>query len=862
METVDLPSALDWPGKSAAGGTQVRHPALYHMLDVGAVAERLLARSQIDLSVREALTFLAALHDLGKIGDGFRAMIERGDTQPERHWEVSRAWFAHFDEGALASVLGSDVFVRVPLYDATAGHHGAPPPIRAGSRDPWRDTVRRAGTDAERDARWTIEAFASLFPAASLDALELDLREAEGDWCRAAKPLSWWFNGLLVVADWVGSNADWFEPQEAGPSVEEYWPIARERAKRALEAAGLEGAVPSPVGSRLLVPHPFLTPMQQAAADAPLPGGPTLAVIEDATGAGKTEAALVLAHRMMQAGKADGITFALPTTATANAMFDRMVGAGSLFEGLASLALAHGRAGFDDRFRTIVGREAGEPDALSCSEWFADARRRPLLAHLGVATLDQALLGTLPTRFMALRLYALSRRVLVVDEAHDYDPYTSALLERLLAFQAMLGGSAILMTATLPARARTALEAAFERGRLRPPPEETAEADAYPRLSLRGEGSWAQPVNPVMSTVRRVAVRRLDTLDAALDVVANAAARGAACAFVRNAVDEAVFVVSALRERGVEATLHHARFALCDRLANERALIKTFGKHGTGRAGKVVVGTQVLEQSLDVDFDVMASDLAPVGALIQRAGRLWRHMEMRPRRERPIDGPTLHVLSPDPAFARDANWSRDLLGAGWYVYPPPVQWRTAQVLFDAGAIDAPGGLRALVEAVDEERGELIPDALLAADAEWLGAMRYDRAHAAQNALDHEEGYGGPGTQKVHDDETFPTRLGPEQVTLVLARREADGSLAPWAANEPMPARAWALSEVQIARAKWEASGGVVQDEPAIAAVRRDWKAWRAASHFVCPVGDDGAIGASLLYDRQLGLRVRSPHRRR
>ena len=853
MLNLYIAPARDWPGKSAASGG-LPHPAIYHMLDVAAVAERLLERAPLVPCVRTALTLLAALHDLGKIGNGFRAMIEDGDSQPNRHWEVSRAWFAQFNDGPLGTALRGSGHVRAAFYDATAGHHGKP--FRTPFGDPYRSMIEHAGDAAARDARWTVESFARLFPDASLDPLELTLRKAHGDWRRAAKPLSWWFNGLLTVADWIGSNTDWFEPTEPAHSVDDYWTMARDRACTALHAAGLEGAEPARVASRTIVPHPTLTPMQDAVADAPLADGPMLATIEDATGAGKTEAAMLLAHRMMRAGKADGIYFALPTTATANAMFDRMAGAGALFEGEPSLALAHGRAALSNRFRAIQGRERGEPDAMSCAEWFADGRRRSLLAHLGVGTVDQALLGVLPTRFLALRLYALSRRVLVVDEAHDYDPYTSALLERLLTFHAMLGGSAILMTATLPRRMRAVLEGAFAKGRSLSPPTEVPCSEAYPRLSIMGSEVWARAVDPVPTTVRRVAVQRFGSLDNALGMIVDAASKGAACAFVRNSVDEAILAVEVLRERGVDATLHHARFAMGDRLRNEAALLDTFGKDGTDRAGKIVVGTQVLEQSLDVDFDVMVSDLAPIGALIQRARRLWRHMNRRPARSRPVEGPTLHVLSPNPDEVRSADWSRDLLGRGWYVYPPPVQWRTAKALFDAGEIVAPDGLRALVEAVDEEDGATVPDILLGADVEWLGEMQFDRAHARQNALDHKSAYAD--AQQIYDDERFPTRLGPEQMTLVLARRRVDGSLAPWAEDEPSPARAWGLSEVQITRKLWEQSG-IDQTDAAIVTLQADWSNWKKATHVVCPVGEDGAVGHELLYDEQSGLRLGSPH---
>ena len=323
---------------------------------------------------------------------------------------------------------------------------------------------------------------------------------------------------------------------------------------------------------------------------------------------------------------------------------------------------------------------------------------------------------------------------------------------------------------------------------------------------------------------------------------------------MRNSVDEAIAAAEALRERGVDAMLHHARFAMCDRLANEARVLATFGKQATDRGGKVVVGTRVLEQSLDVDFDVMVSDLAPMGALVQRAGRLWRHMALRPALSRPVAGPRLHVLSPDPDEVRDARWSHDLLGLGWFVYPPPVQWRTAHALFDAGTIDAPDGLRDLIEAV-EDGGDL-PKPLLDAEADSLKALTGKCTLGQQNTLDPLCDY--RSATGIASDETFPTRIGPKQVTLVLVNRRDDSTLAPYAGGEVDDARAWALSEVSMSETRWERSGGVDQSAPEIAAVQRDWPTWKDRRHFVCPVGKNGVIVPDVVYDRKASLVTGAP----
>ena len=842
---------LDWPGKSADTEGGIPHPAVYHMLDVAAVADRLVRREGFDEPTCRALVLLAALHDLGKIGARFRAMIEQCETQGDRHWQVSMAWFAHFDRDVLGPLLGGGEFARFALYAAAAGHHGGPPePADMQGGANWQRMVRQAGPEAETDARHVIQAFSALWPKAGLEALEFDLEDAGGDWRRCTPILSRWFAGLVSTADWIGSNTEWFPATARGPDIAGYFNIARKQANDALQGSGLGSASPSRRDASTLFAFDVLSPMQRAALDTRLPDGPALAVIEDATGSGKTEAALMLAQRMMQAGKGDGLFFALPTMATANAMFTRLEALGAMFDGQPSLALAHSRAQFHDGFRALVGRARGEPDEMSCADWFADGRRKALLAHVGIGTIDQALLAVLPTRYFALRLYALSRKILIVDEAHDYDPYMQAQLQRLLTFHAMLGGSAILMTATLPRGMRACFAGAFQAGASRD--KVPGLPDAYPQLAVIGETARATQVAPVPATVRGVAVRRLETVDTALDMLIQAAAKGAACAFIRNSVDEAIAAFHALQEHGVDAMLHHARFALCDRLANEDRVLSTFGKAAPAEArrGKVIVGTQVLESSLDLDFDVMVSDLAPIGALIQRAGRLWRH-----QRERPVEGPRLHVLSPDPDEVTDADWSRDLLGRGWFIYPATVQWRTARALFAAGRIDAPDGLRALIEAADGETAPEVPPVLFQAEIEQFGKEKAERTHAFQNLLDPDADY--MGDRNIWSDEAFPTRLGPEQVTLVLARRQ-DGTLKPHAPVEDGDvARAWALSEVSLAKHRWDRTEGVDQSAPDIAAARKDWKAWKAGKYHICPIEGDGTICNDVSYSAREGLSLSS-----
>ncbi len=815
------------------------------MLDVGACAVLLMRRNdylqRLPEIHRQALLFLVVLHDLGKFSASFRNMLIKGDSQKYAHWKLSSQLLNDLDT-ELAASLGGLSATRNNLYAAVAGHHGGPPETVV-------ETLKRQeiGEEATKAARAFIEEISDLFPDASLEGLD----EKE------AIKISWLLSGLTVQSDWLGSNTRWFPVNRVHSCFAAAWKDSRERAERALSEAGLAIAPLAPfAGGMALCGLSALRSMQAAVEQLPLPNGPMLALIEDATGAGKTESALILAQRMIDAGKANGLFFALPTMATANAIFDR-VGkvVPRLFKAPPSFVLAHSRKGLNTTFQNIVGRKVSCSDTLTCSQWLADDRRLSLLAEVGVGTIDQLLMAVLPIRFNTLRLWGLSGKVVIVDEAHGYDPYMERELATFLRFHAMLGGSAIVMTATLPKGMRDHFAKAFQNG-LGIPERRAKPVDemAYPALSVVTCEVITHAVLPAPETCRRVCVKRLADTDDAVTLLQEASHKGAACLWVRNAVDDAIAAAKMLRATETEADLLHARFTMWDRLRIEKDAQSRFGADGRGREGRVLVATQVVEASLDLDFDVMVSDLAPIGSLIQRAGRLWRHMSLRPAGKRPVAGPVLHVLSPDPQLVDNSRWLHQVLEGGAWVYRQDEQWRTAKVLFEAGEINAPSGLRALIEAVHGEEKIEIPDPLESAGYEAEGIAMSERAQAGGNVLDASCPFAQPNNMRMFDDEAFPTRLGEPQVTLLLTSAR-DNCLIPWAGAED-PTRAQALSEVRMSKQRYDKlPSRPDQTLPEVVAFKRDWPEWKQKRVIVAIVDESGIICEGLKYNADIGLLI-------
>lgn len=823
------------------------HPLAYHSLDVAAVGrvllqrvsafrERLSAMSGIgsDECV-EWMTLLLAWHDVGKFAEGFQGAVPElraalGHARPHvpyqrRHDSLGQDALlsrllvpileeilaAHHPESDADPEELTDAFA--PWLGAMTGHHGAPPDQSRAISDPISRHFPAPVLEAALD--WCRASFALLWgrplPLPVEDAETIEERGRLSGWLAA---------GLAVAADWIGSDQGWFPYEEPSRSIDAYWKeIALPRAEAAVEACGITvGSLRDARALRALFPDiAEPTPLQALVGDLALAEGPQLWLIEEATGAGKTEAALTLAHRLLAAGRAESIYIALPTMATANAMHRRVEAMyPRLFEDGSepTLVLSHGRAGLAH----VLARRVRAPEddyadgdlsaTTRAAAWFADHRKAALLAPIGVGTIDQALLAVLPSRHQSLRLLGLSRAVLVVDEVHACDAYMHRLLCTLLQFHAALGGSAILLSATVADHTRDAFLRAFAQGIGARAP--AAQSTSFPRVTgLSAAGLVEHAPSSRTSCQRQVEVRWVDSADAALRVIVDAAEAGRCVAWVRNTVDDAIEAAAALGARlGEERVdLFHARYALGDRLAIERRVLERFGPSSgpEERAGRVVVATQVIEQSLDLDFDVMVSDLAPIDLLVQRAGRLCRHRRDATGRRCDLvtDGrsaPVLWVLGPDAGGEVGADWLRRVLPRVAPVYPDlGVLWRTAAWLQRRGGFTLPTDARDLIESVfGLDAREDHPAALGAAVDQAEGKAMAARSTAQLAALAFDAGYTTTG-QPWLDEARALTRLGEPTVTLRLARRQGD-RLVPWI-DDAEPRVAWSLSEVSVRQAR-------------------------------------------------------------
>lgn len=820
------------------------HPAAWHGLDVAAVLGELLkswpelkraifaAFSEESEDIVPALLVLAALHDAGKFAPYFQAKVPElvpaclgnvGDNRSAFHDRIGLALAAH--DGPLQPLIGEifalDEVGQGLILAAVFGHHGRPVEPQnmvdvamRGRHGPAVQAVRDFG-----DAVHTLMGQPRLPPMKD----------------NAQYALSWRLAGAIALADWIGSDQRHFRYEAPEWTMDEYWErFAKPRARRAVRQSGLmpNRVATEAISGRLLPPTIRLSDAQRWAAETDV-SDKGLFLIEDVMGSGKTEAALILAHRLMQANRASGLYLALPTMATANALYRRI---GKFYRALfaaearPSLILAHGARDLDETFLGSIevgdlatqdeGYDAVEREtgSAACTRWLADDRRKAFLADVGVGTVDQALLAILPVKHACVRQIGLSRRVLVIDEAHSFDFYVQRAIEELIAHQARLGTPVIVLSATLPSSIRERLLAAYARGagltvaRLA--------SDAYPLATAVSATASETPLAPRADLCRAVAIRRLDTPEAAEALVAEAARAGAAVAYLRNTVDDALKSFSRLKAAGLDVELFHARFAMGDRIPIEHRIVDRFGKNGSTeeRRGRVLVATQVVEQSIDLDFDLLVTDLAPLDLILQRMGRMWRHL----REGRGWPRPEIAVVSPMPVPDPPADWfSAVFPRARWVYQDHALLWRSARLLFERETIHVPEDMRALVEqAYDKGALDSAPPELQRSGWEAEGKAKAWRGQAALNVLRFAEGY-TPGSGAWEPDIETPTRLGDKRKILRVCLWEG-GCLRPWCddANEN---RAWALSEISVRAARVTGRAGLSpQIEAAAAALDARW----------------------------------------
>ncbi|MBX7267376.1 CRISPR-associated endonuclease Cas3'' [Micromonospora sp. Llam7] len=868
---------------------------------------------------RTLAVWLAGVHDIGKATPAFACqaynlaerMRDHGLGYQRDLIHADRRYAPHATAGhvVLADWLHQQKWSDPhPVAVVVGGHHGVPP-TDEGIRDvqvrphllggpAWRDVqhelltwmTHRSGADNRIDG-WKDVAL--------------------------SQPVQAVLTGLVIVADWIASNEDFFpylltrtdeDRLRAGWELVDL-PVPWRPAAPPVSVDELFGArFALPAGA---TPRPVQRTSAELAETMPAPG---MMIVEAAMGEGKTEAALAAVEILARRTGASGCYLALPTRATSDAMFARMLSwlrrlpDTQADRGHRDVRLAHGKAALNpeyDRLRSTslpsgIAEDAGGTD-IGVHRWLAGPKRT-LLSSFVVGTIDQLLFAALRSKHLVLRHLGLAGKVVVIDEAHAYDVYMGRFLDRALEWLGAHGVPVVVLSATLPAHRRAELMAAYDNGRLGPLPALTWRDRGKPRADpyapLRTDLRY--PLVTVSTAERgatatscadsgrgvEVALRRLaDDPPALADLLRDRLAGGGCALVVRNTVARVQETATALRAAlgpDFPVSVAHSRFMAVDRAAKDRWLRDTFGPPGDGSRPHrhVVVASQVAEQSLDIDFDLLVTDLAPVDLVLQRIGRLHRHS----RDDRPAR------LATPTCWITGADWATEPpqpVTGSRRVYQLATLLRSAAVLLphlDGTPLRLPADIAPVTQSAYADR-TLGPPSWQAAMADAEAKQRDEiiakelKADGFRLAGVAEPGVpligwlsGGVGNADDRAAQGHVRDTDAESLEVLLLVRTSDGLiLPPWidgggvvvptgsVPRWPLP-RMIARCTLPLPRAMTAAD--VIDDVIAELERRTDLTAWQDSPWLagelvldVDPAGNATVAGFDLHYDPHEGLRV-------
>lgn len=565
--------------------------------------------------------------------------------------------------------------------------------------------------------------------------------------------------GMMILSDWIASSSMFADGEE--------W-IGRDDSEKQIIHRTEDFLCKSGLKKELVkwsnaftevwpwIPREGMRLLQQGAEDLFQKGKRhRLILMEAPMGEGKTEAGMYCAVQMLSQWKKDGFYVALPTAATSNQMVSRMSDWFRTLDIEKQVRLLHGMAWMVDECASEEASKTEDQDEIT--RWLAPLRRG-LLGQFSVGTIDQVMLTVTKAKYGVLRLLGLGNKVLVIDEIHSYDVYMGEFIQLLLKWCKALEIPVVMLSATLPPKLKAKLLSPYTKQSL---------SREYPLITAVCEDGSVEEL-PIAKTVKNmaVAIELLPILNHPEEIARKAVeltAQGGCICILMNTVGQAQKVFSALEGCfDGELMLFHAQFPAYRRQEIETECIRKFGKDKSNRPNRaILVATQVVEQSLDVDFDAILTAVAPIDLVLQRMGRIFRHEDtVRPAH---LNKPTQYVLIPEG----------EDFGVDGYVYPDVLMRQTVEILKDRETVKIPEDLAPLVEdGYDESK---VPPGNF---EKWMEHMIGEQVEAGQSRKfligePNKTYFALAVTNHFFDDDgenkylTVQTRLGEPSVRIAL-----------------------------------------------------------------------------------------------
>ncbi len=699
----EMDNVLSLWGKTISDGNY--HPLLYHLIDTSITCRKLLDIYWQTLSVsKDWIVFFAGIHDIGKADFQFQSKVPihinnvksrlnlpfpDNSNSKRRHEVVSSYWLDNY----LKSFKNiNNHKVRLAIVGSIKGHHGRISPN-------WLDAYDCDCLDKAVFEKWdqTRNRISFLLK----QALSLTLSPLDNFKISNLSDFGIKLTGLIVLSDWIASNEHLFGYKLStvfNQTLEEYVCEANKKADIALKSLGF---IPeyrkkfygifrfADLWPDLSNKRPIQDKIEEIVMKAEL--NPGLTIIEAPMGQGKTEAAIFLAEYLIALRELNGVYIALPTAATSNLMFDRYSEYINRIQGSKNqVFLVHGMSWLVDDSSV----DLSETDQIQIDnepmvrDWFFP-KKRALLSPEAVGTIDQSLMAALNVKFGFLRLLGLSTKVLIIDEVHAYDSYMLTIIKRLLQWCNTMNIPVIMLSATLSQHQKVEMINAYT-GK----DNFYSHSNDYPQITVVNDNDTIKQLKVSTGENKTKISLKLqwgatEADDIAVQLV-KLVENGGCASIIVNTVKSAqqiYFSLKKMKPDNLELYLFHARYKAGKRNEIEKEVVDLFGNKSDRRPKKsILVATQVVEQSLDVDFDVMMTELAPIDLILQRAGRMHRHN----RKCRPTGStPALYVLLPDKNDISVEKLCK--------VYDPLYLLRTVCLLENREQVVLPKDFRELIE---------------------------------------------------------------------------------------------------------------------------------------------------------------------
>ena len=661
--------------------------------------------------------FLAAVHDLGKATPAFQAKKSfnySGDLDGRLLENLEMAGFTGISSLSLESpektphnIAGQNLLLSYGVHRDISiligGHHGKPSDYidKKEINAYYSNYFQTEDRESHIARKWASEQKKIFEWALNISGF----CEVE-DLPRIKQPAQVLLLGLLIMTDWLSSNEEYFPlvsiDEEDVPNISTRSEIAFEKWRKWKEFDNWEPEFIPDIEEIYkdrfgFSPREIQDALYELIENTDKPG---IVILEAPMGIGKTEAALVAVEQLAYKSGRSGMFFGLPTQATSNGIFSRILEWLPKIKNdedeVVTVRLAHGKAYLNEKFASLAKGIDIDGELNSCvavNEWFS-GKKTAALDDFVVGTVDQFLMLALKQRHLPLRHLGFSKKVVVIDEVHAYDAYMSQYLMRSISWMGTYGVPVVILSATLPEERRVELIKSYMLGRgIKFTKEERAKisrlikTDAYPLITYNDGSSIFQKKDFDIKSNKKIVIKKL-LENNLLEEVENMMSGGGIVGIIVNTVKRAQEISKMLSEKfgDDKVFLLHSNFIATERVKKENELMGMIGKGAIRPQEKIVVGTQVIEQSLDIDFDVLISDLSPMDLLIQRMGRLQRHDISRPNKHKT---PIFYVMGESEELEFESGSS--------YVYGDYLLARTQYYLPET--MDLPKDISKLVQKV-------------------------------------------------------------------------------------------------------------------------------------------------------------------